>query len=119
MPRVMPFSTCREKLDNRTKCQTIRLYKESKYYQVGKPYNAWWKPRTKERKFLGQVTINMIAKMYGRDFTNQTAIDDGFDGSEEQSPRDALVETLCELNDMSRREVLNARWKVMRYRWLE
>lgn len=119
MPRVMPFSTCREKLDNRMKCQTIRQDKPSKYYQVGETYNAWWKPRSKVRKFLAQITIKLIARMYGRDFTDQTAIDDGFDGSEEQSPRDALLETLCELNDMSRQEVLDTRWKVMQYRWLE
>jgi len=86
---------------------------------VGVRQNAWWKPRSKKRKPLGQVTIKMIARMYGRDFTDQIAVDDGFDGFEGQSPRDELLDTLCELNDMSIQEVLDAMWKVMRYRWLD
>ena len=114
---LFTFNTSYDELIAETKLQSIRYNAE--YWLTALAKNSkldiWWlNPRNQhpDCKKLG-IASGHATPVYGHDITEQIARDDGYDTVGD------LIPVLGELHSMNYEDVLEHRWAVVRWVWVE
>jgi hypothetical protein len=116
---LLTFSECEDRLLNKSKTSTIRKNIEywDKFFDIPNGYTLhvhWQNPRTRhpDHYFMGLAEPFGSVEEYGRNFTLETAQDDGFDSLEE------LLNTLARMHKMTLGEVFSMKWIIGYFSWL-
>ncbi|RLB67086.1 MAG: hypothetical protein DRH04_08470 [Deltaproteobacteria bacterium] len=114
---LFTFHTNYDKLINETKLQSLRYNADYWINRLAKnnKLDIWWRnPRNQQPdcKKLG-IARGTATPLYGHEFTETTARDDGYDSMSE------LFEVLTELHNMTREDILKHRWAKVQWFWVE
>jgi hypothetical protein len=110
---LLGFSVLKDKLQDRSKCQTIRLPRKQPF-KVGEKVYIYWHLRQKDCEKLGEGIIQTIQRKRVTEFTNQDAILDGFEGGQLGSAlwycANALRKMHPETNEFSQFDIITWKW---------
>jgi len=110
---TLTFTVLKDELLSGEKTQTIR---RNNKFKVGDKLDIWWgNPRFRDKsvKKLGIGKVVEIEYKYGYQLSKVDAVKDGFTTLKD------LLNTLIILNKMSKKEVIEYKWLIIKWNWIK